>query len=98
LTADWTGTSRNPMFWNERVYFLSDRDGVMNVFSMDPRGRDVRQETHQRGFDIASASLSDGRVVYACGADLWSLDLKPEKKRSFRFPRCRTSTSCAIIG
>ena len=23
LTADWTGTSTNPMFWNGRVYFLS---------------------------------------------------------------------------
>jgi tricorn protease len=31
LTADWAGTSRNPMYWNERIYFLSDRDGVMNV-------------------------------------------------------------------
>jgi tricorn protease len=76
LTADWAGTSRNPMFWNARVYFLSDRDGVMNVYSMDARGHDVKQESHQRGFDIAGASLSEGRVVYACGADLWSLDLK----------------------
>ena len=80
LTADWAGTSRNPMFWNQRVYFLSDRDGVMNVFSMDTQGGDVRQESHQRGFDIASASLSLGRVVYACGGDLWSLDLKSGKE------------------
>jgi tricorn protease len=76
LTADWAGTSRNPMFWNQRIYFLSDRDGVMNVFSMDTQGHDIKQETHQRGFDIASASLSEGHVVYACGGDLWSLDLK----------------------
>ena len=32
LTGDYTGTSHNPMVWNGRVYFLSDRDGVMNVF------------------------------------------------------------------
>ena len=38
LTADYPGTSHNPMFWNGRVYFLSHRDGTMNVFSMDPRG------------------------------------------------------------
>jgi tricorn protease len=76
LTTDWAGTSTNPMFWNQRLYFLSDRDGVMNVFSMDAEGHGVRQESHQRGFDIASASLSDGRIVYACGGDLWSLDLK----------------------
>jgi tricorn protease len=76
LTADWAGTSTNPMFWNQRLYFLSDRDGVMNVFSMEAQGGGVRQESHQRGFDIASASLSEGRIVYACGGDLWSLDLK----------------------
>jgi tricorn protease len=76
LTADWSGTSTNPMFWNQRIYFLSDRDGVMNVFSMDTQGHDVKQESHQRSFDIASASLSGGRMLYACGGDLWSLDLK----------------------
>jgi tricorn protease len=76
LTADWAGTSRNPMYWNGRIYFLSDRDGVMNVYSMDAQGRELKQESRQHGFDIASASLSEGRVVYACGADLWSLDLK----------------------
>jgi tricorn protease len=76
LTADWAGTSRNPMVWNARIYFLSDRDGIMNVYSMDAQGHDVKQESRQHGFDIAGASLSDGHVVYACGADLWSLDLK----------------------
>jgi tricorn protease len=76
LTADWRGTSHNPLFWNNRVYFLSDRDGIMNVWSMDAHGHDLRQESHQKRFDAASASLSDGRIVYSCGADLWSLDLK----------------------
>jgi tricorn protease len=76
LTADYIGTSRNPMFWDGRVYFVSDRDGTMNVFSMDPQGHDIRQHTHHRGFDVQSASLSDGRIVYQCGADLWLLDLK----------------------
>jgi tricorn protease len=75
LTADWKGTSHNPMFWNGRVYFLSDRDGVMNIFSMDRDGRDLQQLTHHRGFDVRYASISDGRIVYQCGADLWLLDL-----------------------
>lgn len=75
LTGDWKGTSHNPMFWNGRVYFLSDRDGVMNLFSMDRDGHDLQQITHHRGWDIQSASISDGRVVYQCGADLWLLEL-----------------------
>ena len=76
LTGDWPGTSNNPMAWEGRVYFLSDRDGVMNVYSMDKYGKDLKQHTHQHGLDIQSASLSDGRIVYQCGADLWLLDLK----------------------
>jgi tricorn protease len=76
LTGDWAGTSHVPMVWGDRVYFLSDRDGVMNVWSMDQAGHGLKQESHQHGLDIQNASISDGRMVYACGADLWSLDLK----------------------
>ncbi len=76
LTADFAGTSHAPMFWNGRVYFLSDRDGVMNVWSMDTDGHGLRQESHQNIFDVESASIWDGQIVYASGADLWSLDLK----------------------
>jgi len=75
LTGDWTGTSHNPMFWDGRMYFLSDRDGVMNIFSMNGDGKDLQQLTHHRGWDVQSASISEGRIVYQCGADLWLLDL-----------------------
>ena len=81
LTADWPGTSHNPMFWDGRVYFLSDRDGVMNIYSMDRDGHGLKQHTHQHGFDIESAALSNGRIVYQCGADLWLLDLKTRSRR-----------------
>ncbi|HTZ31798.1 MAG TPA: S41 family peptidase [Methylomirabilota bacterium] len=76
LTGDYTGTSRNPMFWDGKVYFISDRNGTMNLYSMDPRGKNVKQLTKHSGFDVQSASLSEGRIVYQCGADLWLLDLK----------------------
>jgi tricorn protease len=75
LTADYDGASAHPMFWNGRVYFLSDRDGVMNVWSMDGEGHGLKQESHQRLFDVESASISEGRIVYASGADLWLLDV-----------------------
>ena len=75
LTADWLGTSRAPMVGNGRVYFLSDRDGVMNLYSIDADGHGLKQESHQKIFDIESASVNGGRIVYACGADLWLLDL-----------------------
>jgi len=76
LTADYTGTSTNPMFWDGRVYFVSDRDGVMNVYSMDRDGHDVKELTHHRGFDAHNASMSEGRIAYQCAGDIWLLDVK----------------------
>jgi tricorn protease len=75
LTADYPGTSRRPMVWENRVYFVSDRDGSMNLWSMDPNGADLRQHTSHRGWDVASPSLGSGRIVYQLGADLRLYDI-----------------------
>src|SRR4051794_516532 len=36
ITADYPGTSKAPMVWDGRVYFASDRDGTMNLWSIKP--------------------------------------------------------------
>ena len=74
MTADYAGTSKNPMVWNGRVYFLTDRDGTMNIWSMDENGKDLRQHTQHKGWDAAQAALADGRIVYKQGADLRIFD------------------------
>lgn len=74
LTANYTGTSKTPMGWNGRVYFVSDRDGTLNLWSMDEKGGDLRQHTAHRGWDVTSPSLSEGRIVYQLGADLRIFD------------------------
>jgi len=76
LTGDFDGTSSHPMLYNGRVYFLSDRDGTMNIWSMDKNGKDVRQETHSTALDLQSPSMSDSRIVYQKGADLYVYDAK----------------------
>lgn len=70
LTADYPGTSKNPMVWKDRVYFLSDRDGSMNIWSMDAGGGGLKQHTFHKGYDASSPSLHDGRIVYQLVADL----------------------------
>ena len=75
LTADFKGTSRNPMWWQDRVYFASDRDGVMNLWSMKPDGADLQQHTRHQDHDVRSPAQQGGRIVYQHGADLRLLDL-----------------------
>jgi tricorn protease len=75
LTADFAGTSKAPMPWDGRVYFASDRDGTMNLWSVKPDGTDPKQHTKHTGFDLASPALDGGRVVYQLGADLRVYDI-----------------------
>ncbi|HYF13874.1 MAG TPA: S41 family peptidase [Phycisphaerales bacterium] len=81
LTVDYEGTSRNPMWWNGRVYFASDRDGVMNIWSMTPDGKDLEQHTKHADLDVAAPAMSEGKVVYQHGADLWLLDTSSNQTR-----------------
>jgi len=75
LTPDYEGESHSPLWWNGRVYFVSDRDGTMNLWSMDERGGDLRQHTRHSGWDVRRPALDAGRIVYELGADLRLLDL-----------------------
>jgi tricorn protease len=75
LTADYPGSSKSPMLWQGRLYFLSDRDGTMNLWSMAEQGGDLRQHTRHTGFDMQSPSLAAGRIGYQLGADLWVYDI-----------------------
>ena len=75
LTGDYGGESHSPMWWNGRVYFVTDRDGTMNIWSMHADGGDLRQHTEHAGWDVRDPDLSAGRIVYQLGADLWMYDI-----------------------
>ncbi len=81
LTTSYAGTSREAMYWRGRVYFASDRDGTMNIWSMNENGADLRQHTHHEGWDVQTAQLSEGRIVYQLGADLHVYDIASNHDR-----------------
>jgi tricorn protease len=66
---------RRPMPWGERLYFISDRDGHDNLWSMTPDGGDPRELTHETEFGVRGASLGGGRIVYQLGADIHVFDI-----------------------
>lgn len=75
LTTDHLGESFNPMWHEDRLYFITDRDGIQNIWSMNEEGKDLKQHTRHPEFDVQSANLDNGRIVYQHGADLWLLDI-----------------------
>lgn len=78
LTQQYSGTCKYPMFWEGRLYFVSDQDGTMNLWSMHENGTDWKQHTFHQGWDVKNPSLCQGRIVYQLGADLylWEINAK----------------------
>lgn len=81
LTTDFAGGSHHPMWYNNRVYFITDRDGIMNIWSIDENGNDLKQHTNHTGFDVRTASVSNGNIVYQLGADLWNYNIKTDTQK-----------------
>ena len=81
LTGDYRGESHSPMWWSGRIYFVTDRDGTMNIWSMSEDGADIRQHTRHSGWDVKTPSISNGRIAYNLGADIWLFEIDMEQTR-----------------
>jgi tricorn protease len=74
ICRDVAGNLVWPLWLGERVLFLSDHEGIGNLYSVTADGGDVRRLTDEN-VHYARFPASDGtRVVYACGGELVLLD------------------------
>ncbi|MFF9022386.1 S41 family peptidase [Streptomyces eurythermus] len=74
LLADLDGHLSCPMFVAGRIAFLSDHEGVGNLYSCAPDGTGLRRHTDHDAFYARHAASDGSRVVYQCAGDLWLVD------------------------
>jgi tricorn protease len=71
----------NPMWIGERVYFLSDRNGPVTLFSYDTRSKQVKEEIRNAGLDFKSAGAGADAIVIEQFGGLLLFDLKSGKTK-----------------
>ena len=84
IDAAGTGTFRRltelegnltcPMWLGERIYYVSDGDGVGNLYSCRPDGSDVSRHTQHDDYFVRYAQTDGERIVYQCGARVHLFD------------------------
>lgn len=68
-------TDIKPIWLNDHIYFLSDRDFVANIWSFNTKTSELNQITKYKGSDIKSLSGHNNSLVFERDGYLHTLDL-----------------------
>ncbi len=75
------GNLARPLWIGERIYFVSDHEGIGNLYSCSLTGTDVRRHTHHREYYVRHPATDGARIVYHAGADLFLYDVASNSTR-----------------
>lgn len=68
--------------WSEdgkEIYFISDRDNVMNLYVYDLNSRTTRQLTHYTDYDIKFPAIGKDQIVYENGGYIYKFNTRTKQ-------------------
>jgi tricorn protease len=77
-----SGMDLFPMWHGNAIYFISDRDGVMNLYSYDLTSKQTKKLTDYKEYDIKWPSLGPDSIVYDNGGLLYEFNLQSGAARN----------------
>jgi tricorn protease len=81
VSPPWTDSKDiDPVWSGETVYFISDRDGVENVWAYDTRTKKLTQATKFTDFDVKTMDSGGGAVVFEQAGYIHELDPRSGKE------------------
>ncbi|MEK7358350.1 MAG: peptidase, partial [Bdellovibrionota bacterium] len=94
-----------PFIVGDRVIFISDHEGIGNVYSVNFDGGDERRLTNHQDFFVRGLGVHGRKLVYHAGGDLFTLELDAKGKVASRSKKVkviygspRTQVSRRFVG
>jgi tricorn protease len=82
ISPPWTDSKdMDPVWVGDSVYFISDRDGVANVWSFDTKAKKLAQVTRFTDFDVKTMDAWGSAIVFEQAGVIHELDAKSGKDK-----------------
>jgi len=74
----------DPVWFDNKVFYLSERDFASNIWSYDPQNHSEKQITFHKKFDVKSLDASEDAIVYEQGGYLHYLNPNSLESRQLK--------------
>jgi tricorn protease len=77
--TNFVGSDQIPVWYKNKIYFASDRDLTLNIYSYDLETKETKQITTHSEFDVMWPSGENGMIAYENGGYIYKLNVETGK-------------------
>lgn len=74
-------TDYMPMWFDNKIYFLSDRSGTLNLYSINSDKTGLKELTSFNRYDVLWPGHDENSIVYEMGGDIYRMNKQGESKK-----------------
>lgn len=69
------GNLSRPLWIEDRIFFLSDHEGIANIYSVKPDESDLRAHSNMKEYYARNIATDGKNIVFHAGSDLYRINL-----------------------
>ena len=75
------GNFASPMWIGEKIYFISDHEGLGKLYSCTIDGKNIKSHSQNKEYYVRNASTDGKRIVYHAGAEIFIFDPETNEEK-----------------
>jgi len=79
LLPDLKGNPIRPQWIHNRIYFISDHEGIGNLYSCQTNGQDLQKESDQQEFYARDTNTDENHILFQSGGRLFGMSIKTKE-------------------
>ena len=89
------GNITSPFWISNRIFFISDHEGIGNIYSSNRLGKNITKHTNHKNYYARNATVYNDKIIYHSGADIYILNTQSNiyDKVEFDYTSSKTQAS-----